>query len=250
MSGVPAAGRTALFKVSGTIQLASDLNINKPFVTIAGQSAPGGGITISGHEMHVVNTHDVIVQYLRFRVGDIYTEPTNPTGYGPDSFGIENVQNVMIDHVSASWSIDENLSVTHDSTNVTVQWSTISEALKNAGHPKGAHSYGSLINGGNITYAHNLYADNDSRNPRPEGAGDATSRPGTTVLDFVNNVIENPGQRFGYSGDDVSSNDDYDMNYVGNYGISGPSTTRHCVIPSGVDRDPNLRPGGHQLFRQ
>jgi pectate lyase len=253
ISTAPATGRTILFKVSGTIQLLTDLKINKPNLTVAGQSAPGGGITLSGHELHVQDTHDVIVQHLRIRVGDLYTQPTNPTGYGPDSFGIENVNNVMIDHVSASWSIDENLSVTHDSNNVTVQWSTIAEALKNAGHPKGAHSYGSLINGTNVTYAHNLYESNDSRNPRPEGAGDTSIRPGTLNLDFVNNVIENPGGRFGYSGDNISSNDDYRMNYVGNYGISGPSTSATALfnpasaatqiyVPAGtnyLDRDKN-----------
>ena len=253
VSTAPASGRTILFTVSGTIQLLTDLKINKPYVTVAGQSAPGGGITISGHELHVQDTHDVIVQYVRTRVGDLYTQPTNPTGYGPDSFGIENANNVMIDHVSASWSIDENLSVTHDSTNVTVQWSTIAEALKNAGHPKGAHSYGSLINGTDVTYAHNLYESNDSRNPRPEGAGDTSIRPGTLNLDFVNNVIENPGGRFGYSGNNVSSNDDYRMNYVGNYGISGPntsatalfnpaSTATQIYVPAGsnfLDRDKN-----------
>ncbi len=248
VSGAPASGRTVLFNVSGTIQLLSDLKVNKPFLTIAGQSAPGGGITLSGHELHVQDTHDVIVQYLRFRVGDLYTQPTNPTGYGPDSLGIENVNNVMIDHVSASWSIDENLSVTHDSTNVTVQWSTVEEALKNAGHPKGAHSYGSLINGGDITYAHNLYFSNDSRNPRPEGAGSSSIRPGTLVLDFVNNVIENPGGRFGYSGNDVSSNDDFNMDYVGNYGISGPSTSASALfVPASAATDIYVPAGSNFL---
>ncbi len=210
--------RTILFDVAGTIHLVSDLTINKPNLTIAGQSAPGGGITIADRGTGIINTHDVVIEDLRFRVGDTYTRDPGNT-YQPDSLGVVNSKNVMIDHVTASWSIDEALSVTNKSTNVTVQWSYITEALRDAGHPKGDHSYGSLINGGNITYSHNLYADNDSRNPRPQGNTD--SGVGTKLqLDFVNNVMQNPGGRFGYSGTD----DTLKMNYVGNYGIDGPSS--------------------------
>jgi pectate lyase len=208
--------RTILFNVSGTIHLSSNLVINKPNLTIAGQSAPGGGITIEGYRTHIVDTHDVILQFMRFRVGDEHV-----TSEAHDALWVENSNNVMIDHVSASWSIDEGLSVTR-SNNVSVQWSYISEALKNAGHSSGAHSYGSLINGGQITYHHNLYASNDSRNPRPQGGG----IPGETLtLDFVNNVIANPGGRYGYSGDDTIQ-----MNYVGNYGIDGPSTSNSASL--------------------
>ncbi len=108
------------------------------------------------------------MQYLRFRVGDTNTRGAGNI-YQPDSLGVSNSKNVMIDHVSASWRIDEVLSVTYNSSNVSVQWSLITEALRDGGHPKGDHSYGSLINGGDFTYSHNLYADNDSRNPRPQG---------------------------------------------------------------------------------
>jgi pectate lyase len=203
--------RTILFNVSGTIYLNSNLVINKPNLTIAGQSAPGGGITVAGYRTHIVNTHDVIVQFIRFRPGDTHASSE------PDALWVQNSQNVMIDHVTASWSIDETISVT-DSTNVTVQWSIISEALKAAGHPKGNHSYGSLINGGDVTYHHNLYASNDSRNPRPQGD--------TLRFDFVNNVIENPGSRYGYSGE----GEKILMNYVGNYGIDGNSTPSNTAL--------------------
>ncbi|HEY2881005.1 MAG TPA: DNRLRE domain-containing protein [Pirellulales bacterium] len=229
--------RTIVFDVSGTIHLVTDLTVNKSNITIAGQTAPGQGITIADREMHISGSsatpvQNVILQYLRFRTGNTFTQvgnpPTNPTGYEPDSLGVENARNIMIDHVSASWGTDEVLSVTHDSSHVTVQWSTLTEAL-NLGHPKGPHAYGSLINGGYITYAHNLYADNASRNPRPEGGGDLNDLA-NTQLDFVNNVIQNPKDRFGYSGDNTSSNDMFTMNYVANYGISGPSTTASSLF--------------------
>ncbi|WP_428304340.1 DNRLRE domain-containing protein [Lacipirellula sp.] len=208
----PAAGRTILFKVDGTINLNSNLVINKPNITIAGQSAPGDGVTIANYYTTVYNTNDVVLQFLRFRLGD-----SQAGSSASDALWVQGSTNVIVDHVSASWSVDEGLS-TSGSDNVTVQWSTISEALKNAGHPSGNHSFGSLINGGDVTYHHNLYASNDSRNPRPQG----NATVGTSLnLDFVNNVIQNPGGRYGYSG----TGDTLHLNYVNNYGIDGPSTT-------------------------
>ncbi len=219
--------RTILFDVAGTIRLDSDLVINKPNLTIAGQSAPGGGITIADRMTRVSGTRDVILQHLRFRPGD--TDSWNPlVPYQPDALWISNSSDVMIDHVSASWSVDETLSVTHGSTNVTVQWSLITEALHVAGHEKGNHGYGSLINGGDITFHHNLYADNRSRNARPGGSSVAGQ---TTTLDFVNNVIANPGDRFGYSG---GSTEQLRLNLVGNYGVSGPKTTSTSLFHGGA----------------
>jgi hypothetical protein len=145
------------------------------------------------------------------RPGDIHTAPND---YEPDSLSIRGSTDVVIDHVSASWSTDEVLSPTHDSHNVTVQWSMITEALHNSNHHKGNHGYGSLINGGDYSFHHNLLAHNRSRNTRPQEGG---SRP--TRLDFVNNVIYNPGNKFGYGGDDTMY-----LNFVGNYGIAGPNT--------------------------
>ena len=129
----------------------------------------------------------------------------------------------MIDHVSVSWSTDENLSPTHDSGDVSVQWSLITEALHNSNHSKGNHGYGSLINGGDFSFHHNLYADNRSRNPRPQEGGSDPTR-----LDFVNNVIYNPGDKFGYGGADTMF-----LNFVGNYGVSGPNTTENDLFVSG-----------------
>ncbi len=124
----------------------------------------------------------------------------------------------MIDHVTASWSIDETLPVTHQSTDVTVQYSVISEALKNAGHPGGSHSFAVGVDGGNMTYAHNLFANVDSRNPR---VGDLAQ------MDFVNNVIFNSGSNYGYSS---GSADTPSINYVANFGIDGPNTSSSSAL--------------------
>lgn len=218
-TGVSVGNRTILFKVSGTIELLTDLKINKPYITIAGQTAPGDGIALKRRLTSVQNTHDVIVRYLRFRPGD-----ADCPNFQDDSFHVVNGTNVIVDHVSTSWSIDELCSVTW-STNVTVQWSMITESLKNSCHVKRAHGYGSLLRYGNggVSFHHDLYEHNDSRNPR---LGDSLK------LDFVNNVIYNWGGRAGYSGADSADNPagyTNQMNYVNNYLIAGPSTTTPTV---------------------
>jgi pectin methylesterase-like acyl-CoA thioesterase len=205
-----AAGpRTIVFDVSGTIFLQTKLSINKSFLTLAGQTAPGDGITVAGWTTAITDTHDVIVRYMRFRPGDV-----NCPNYQDDGFTVDRSTNVIADHVSASWSVDETLSVT-ESDKVTVQWSLITESMKNSCHVKGPHGYGSLIRYGNgiISYHHNLYAHHDSRNPR---LGDNIG------LDFVNNVIYDWGSEAGYSGDNTEGTPR--LNYVGNYLVAGPST--------------------------
>ena len=201
---------TIVFDVGGQINLQSILQAKRTHnVTIAGQTAPGGGITLAGNQFEVSKAHDVIVRYLRVRPGP---------GGNADAFRIVESNNVIADHISASWSNDEVFSATR-SYDVTVQWSVISEAINGgslgtAGNPSG-HSYGSLINGGNITYHHNLYAHNRSRNPRPQYRDSTYTR-----LDFVNNVVYNPFDKFGYGEDD----DHMSVNFVGNYEIAGPNT--------------------------
>ncbi len=215
-AGLSAGNRTIIFDVSGTIDLQSPLVINRNNLTIAGQTAPGDGITLRRNLTSVQNCRDVIVRYIRFRPGD-----TN-SNFQDDAFRVVNGTNIVIDHVSASWSVDETLSVTW-STNVTVQWSLIAESLKNSQHDKGSHGYGSLIRYGRgaLTFHHNLYQAHDSRNPR---LGD------NIKLDFINNVIYNWGGRAGYSGDyatDIKDNPggftNY-LNYEHNYLVAGPST--------------------------
>ncbi|MFL6337348.1 MAG: pectinesterase family protein [Pyrinomonadaceae bacterium] len=200
--------RTIVFDVAGTIYLTTRLNINKSFLTIAGQTAPGDGVTVAGHSA-VVSGNNVIIRYMRFRMGDL-----NCPAVQDDALWVDKTSDVIIDHVSASWSVDETLSVT-ESNRVSVQWSYITESMKNSCHEKGAHGYGSLIRygTGQVTYHHNLYAHHDSRNPR---VGDNIG------LDFVNNVIYNWGGEASYSGPDSEGGPH--VNYVGNYLVAGPMT--------------------------
>lgn len=212
--------RIIVFDVEGTIELDSRLAVDKPYLTLAGETAPGEGITITGWTTSIANTHDVIIRYLRFRPGD-----ANCPAFQDDALNVVRSTDVLIDHVSTSWSVDETLSVTH-SDRVTVQWSIIAESLRDSCHEKGPHGYASLIrwNGG-VTFHHNLFAHHDSRVPR---VGDDTR------LDFVNNVVYDWGARPGYSGpaDEGTTR----VNYVGNYAIAGPSTappTRSRIFIAG-----------------
>lgn len=200
--------RTIVFDVAGTIQLATRLNVNKSFLTIAGQTAPGDGVMVTGHST-VVSGNNVVIRYLRFRMGDV-----NCPAVQDDALWVDKTTDVILDHVSASWSVDETLSVT-ESNRVSVQWSFITESMKNSCHEKGAHGYGSLIRygAGQVTYHHNLYAHHDSRNPR---VGDNIG------LDFVNNVIYDWGAEATYSGPDSEGSPH--VNYVGNYLVAGPLT--------------------------
>jgi subtilisin-like proprotein convertase family protein len=216
--------RTIVFDVSGAINLYSPLQINNPYITIAGQTAPGAGITIQGLTTSVENTHDMVVRFLRSRPGDIYAP-----FFQDDSFHFRGVTNSIADHISASWSLDTVLSTTY-ATNITVQWSMIAEPLNHSAYPAGAgyqeHGYGSLIRYGSgaISYLHNLYADNYSYNPR---VGDDIQ------LDFINNVVCNWGAAAGLNEDDATNNPsgytNY-LNYRGNYFIAGSNTTANIDI--------------------
>jgi pectate lyase len=201
--------RTVVFALSGTIYLKSPLVIDKPFLTLAGQTAPGDGITVAGYSTSVLNTHDVIVRYLRFRPGDIECPR-----YQGDALSVDRSTDVLLDHVSASWSVDETLSITN-SDRVTVQWSFITESLNASCHQKGEHGYGSLLRygAGRVTMHHNLYAHHRSRNPR---LGD------NIRLDFFNNVIYNASGDVGYSGGAAEGTPR--LNYIANYVVAGPST--------------------------
>jgi hypothetical protein len=223
ISTATVGGRTIVFDVAGTINLTSSLDFNgKSNITIAGQTAPAGGVTLANHRLRINNASNVIVQFLRVRPGNTYGSQD------PDAIWVAESTGVMLDHITASWGVDETISTTHNSNNVSVQWSTISQGLYDGGHSEGAgHSYGSLINGGTYTYHHNLYAHNKSRNPRPQSSGNYLR------LDFVNNVLFNPQDRFGYSDGD----DPYDVNLVGNYAIKGPKSGSNNALmrPDDID---------------
>lgn len=224
--GTASTGRTIVFDVSGTIALASNLTINKSYITIAGQTAPGDGICLRDRNL-AVNASHVIVRYLRVRLGDESLTES-------DAVSINSGNNIIMDHISASWSVDEVFSCSTSQptlSNVTVQWCIISEALWHSIHDKGTHSYGALIRGcydAKYTYHHNLFAHNYSRNPRP-GNYDSTVSDGNPywedpcglLFDFRNNVIYNwGGSRPGYDAD-LDSVCRY--NYVGNYAKPGPN---------------------------
>jgi hypothetical protein len=211
--------RTIVFGVSGTIDLKERLNITNPCITIAGQTAPGDGICIKGETVRI-ETHDVVIRYLRVRLGD--GMHGRGSLQGKDAISISVGEDIIVDHCSASWSLDEILSASTRRptlTRVTVQWCFITEGLN-----PDRHGYGSLIRGtggAKYSYLHNLYAHNRGRNPRP---GNYNSNPyykdtKGLLLDFRNNVIYNWGGNYaGYNADSISVTR---LNYVGNYLIPG-----------------------------
>ncbi|MCA1745909.1 MAG: T9SS type A sorting domain-containing protein, partial [Bacteroidales bacterium] len=201
--------KTILFKVSGTIMLNSQLKISKGDVTIAGQSAPGEGICIANHPVSV-NANNVIVRYLRFRMGD--SDLANADG--ADAFGSRDYSDVIIDHCSVSWSTDECASF-YGMTNFSMQWCLISESLRLSGHSKGPHGYGGIWGGKNATFHHNLMAHHDSRTPR---FGPAVSTQTEENVDYRNNVIYNWGGNGAYGGEAMN------INVVNNYYKPGPAT--------------------------
>ncbi|MEY3897654.1 MAG: hypothetical protein RLZZ214_3175, partial [Verrucomicrobiota bacterium] len=199
--------RTILFKVAGYI---NGRSINKPRITVAGQSAPGDGIAFRSRSLRV-EADDVVLRHVRSRLG---TE----LGIEDDSMGVLRGTHVILDHCSASWSVDETLSVTDNADNVTVQWCGITESLNNSIHSKGAHGYGSLVRpniSSRVTFHHNYYAHHRSRNPRL-----GSYNPAVLRMEFRNNLLYNWGGTVGYSGDNTEG---LELNYVGNYLLKGPS---------------------------
>lgn len=203
------AARIIVFDVSGTIHLSRALNI-KGNKTILGQTAPGDGICVADYPVEIKGDN-VIIRYMRFRLGNKYV--ANHEG---DGLGAMDHHNIIVDHCSVSWSIDECMSV-YGGKNITVQWCIVSQSLKNAGHSKGAHGYGGNWGGSGVSYHHNLIAHNESRTPR------LGPRPGTQTderMDMRNNVIYNWGGEGCYGGEGMH------MNIVNNYYKPGPCTLK------------------------
>jgi pectate lyase len=220
--------RTVVFRVSGTITLESPLRIKNPYITIAGQTAPGDGICLRKHPLSI-DASEVIVRHIRIRLGD-------ESGVDTDAVSSRYNENIIIDHVSASWSIDETMSIYH-CENVTVQWCLISESLYRSNHVKGVHGYGGIWGSNYSTYHHNLLAHHSSRNPRfASGCG---------YTDYRNNVVYNWGYNSTYGGEKQqkgSTKFDFSViNMVANTYKPGPSTTpgevtHRIVNPSSRDK--------------
>ena len=196
--------RTIVFDVSGTIFLYKRLKVVKPCITIAGQTAPGDGITLAQNSFHIA-ADNIIVRYIRCRLGDL-------SGETQDAVSIVRGSNIILDHVTASWSIDETLSCqSNDVDSLTVQWCMITESLMNSKHKKGAHGYGGIIGSISQTFHHNLYAHHSSRNPKISGRRHCR-------VDFRNNVIYNWGFNSCYDGTASYTN------WANNYYKAGPAT--------------------------
>lgn len=196
--------RTIVFDISGTILLNDRIRIENPNLTIAGQTAPKDGITLANDGFYV-QADDVIIRYIRFRLGD-------QSGGDDDAVSINRGSNIIFDHVTASWSIDETFSCQSDEVDsLTVQWCMVTESLRYAHHEKGAHGYGGIIGSQRQSFHHNLYAHHSSRSPK------VTWRQHCEV-DFRNNVIYNWGYNNCYDG--TSSY----INWANNYYKAGPAT--------------------------
>ncbi|MDD3320305.1 MAG: pectate lyase [Paludibacter sp.] len=233
--------RTILFKVSGIISLTKSLSIKSGDLTIAGQSAPGDGICIKDYNVNV-NADNIIIRFIRFRLGDLVKD------HEPDAYGGNNQKNIIIDHCSSSWSVDECASF-YSNENFTMQWCIISEALNNSEHPKGAHGYGGIWGGKNASFHHNLIANNSSRNPRFNGFKRSGLKYRNSQdeerVDFRNNVIYNWGTHSSYGGESGT------YNIVGNYFKAGPGTnpkTADRITQVDMDKDPSKCPPGYGRY--
>jgi hypothetical protein len=210
--------RIVVFNVAGIIRIKTPVIIRAPYITIAGQTAPGDGVCIAGESVWI-NTHDVVIRFMRFRRGETWV------GRRDDAIGGNPIGNIMIDHVSASWGLDENMSMYrhmyNDSTgkaaedklptvNITIQNSIFAEALDTWNH-----SFGSTLGGENCTFMRNLWANNTGRNPSIGWYG---------TFNFVNNVIYNWVHR-SMDGSDYRGQ----FNIINNYYQPGPSTPKNNV---------------------
>ena len=241
--------RTVVFDTGGIITLNSPLRIDRSNLTLAGQTAPGDGVTIRGYQVDIRGSQ-TIVRHLRFRAGDIKKKscPSGSSGFTEDSVTIQ-ASNVIFDHVSASWGIDENLSASANTHNLTVQYSIIAEGLYQTGlyhgdcnsdyNPGGSkgHSMGSLFKPGdggdlNISIHHNLYAHSNNRNP----AVGTYETDQDFDADIRNNLIYNcpsMGYTSGASGRGR-------VNYIGNFAVWGPSTDDDTLFDPNQDNDVDL----------
>jgi fibronectin type 3 domain-containing protein len=205
------SNRTIVFRVSGNIELQSALQITGSSITIAGQTAPGHGICVRDYPT-IINSNNVIIRFMRFRLGDKY-------GLSSDAFNINDQKDVILDHCSIGWGGDECASW-YGNVNVTIQWCIIGEGLSYLGHSMGG------LWGGNTTYHHNLIHTCGSRHPKFAYTYDED------ITDHRNNVIYNWGYQSAYCSPTGR------VNIVGNYYKSGPATdasVRNRIVYSEYD---------------
>jgi hypothetical protein len=244
-AAVEATGpRTVVFAVSGTIALKTPLEIKQGRITIAGQTAPGDGITLRDQPL-MIDADDVVVRFIRSRLGDA-------ADVDADAITVGSGQRIILDHVSTSWSSDESLSVTVTRPDlgrpayqhVTVQWSLIGESLNCNTAKKGAcHGFGSLLRGAHgtrLSMHHNLWAHHQDRMPRPGNYLKPEADPLGGFYDLRANVFYNWGtERAGYNLDRGGERASY--NFVGNVYLRGPSSKGSFAFEES-------NPGSHAFF--
>lgn len=229
---VEASGpRTVVFRVGGVIPLKSKLVVRHPYLTVAGQTAPGDGICLKNYTFGCSDTHDVVIRHVRIRVGD-------ETGTTQDGSGARGCDHVIYDHCSISWSIDEGFS-SREAKNITVQRCLVAEALHIADHkkyqPGKGHSFAASISGSVGSFHHNLLAHCTGRNWSLAGGLDRTGRRLAGRLDIRNNVVYNWRDR-------TTDGGVLALNFVNNFYLPGPATTRFTLLkPDPGDPDRGMR---------
>lgn len=219
--------KVILFEVGGIIGLDEDLSVDKPFTTIAGESAPGPGIVLVGGGLRI-RSHDIVVRHIGIRPGSSSDPSVNESrdglsiGGNPERYGAA-IRNILIENVSVSWGVDENVSVWDEHTgNVQLRSMFIAEGLRNGGHPKGSHSMGMLV-GSDIdlvTITDSLFANNNDRHPRVS--------PGAQVS-AERNVVYNPGNEATQVFVDCTRGQ-LPMSFIDNVLIPGPETRRNLEL--------------------
>ena len=206
--------RTILFKVAGTIYLTSRFSV-KPNTTIAGQTAPGGGICLAGYQLKLQSNS--IVRHIRFRAGDLPNKSMS-------MLDVENVKNIVLDHCTFAWSMEENLTM-YDCDYTTVQWCIFSEGLYDSRNSKGARAYAAQWGGEHGTMHHCLISNCNNRTPRFNGVR-ASTNDRHVDNEFVNNVIFNWGKPNSlYGGENDKSCNGYNRTYmINNFFRPGPTT--------------------------